>query len=138
MQFGDVLASPIIWVLTVICIIGCVYANRSVVVGIICGVIAPMVVIPIWVIAALAINVPHLLVRTLFPELVPFLEKSSSAWAGVVVFLTDPGNLAVFITAVLFVWYCIVGRKNCHRPAAFTPTRSRLTASNPFIRRFWH
>ncbi len=133
----DVVESPITWILTGVCIVGCIYAKRSVVAGIITGIMAPMVIVPLWIMSGLAVNVPHLLVRTLFPKLLPFLENSSSAWAGAVLFITDPGHLATLITAAFFIWYCIVGRMNSHRPLAFTSTRSRLTASNPFIRRYW-
>lgn len=136
MQMQDVLDSPITWILTGICIAGCIYAKRNIVVGIICGVIAPMFVVPVWITVGLAVNIPHLLIRTMFPKLLPFMENSPSAWAGAVIFLTDPGNVATFITAALFVWYCIVGRKNAHRSAAFVSSRNRPAGTSPFIRRF--
>jgi len=137
MQFGDILASPLIWVLTGICIVACTYAKRSLVAGIITGVIAPMVLIPIWVIAALAINVPHLLLRTLFPEIFTGLHNSSSVWAEAVLFITDPSYLAMFVTAVLFTWYCRVERKTAHLAAASSAGGARGRCSNILRRETW-
>lgn len=137
MQFGDILASQIIWVLTGICIVACSYAKRSVVAGVITGVIAPMVLIPIWVIAALAINIPHLLLRTLFPEIFTGLHDSSSAWSEAVLFLADPSYLAMFVTGLLFAWYCVVERKTAHLPAASSDRGTRGRCSNILRRETW-
>jgi len=125
-----------LWMLTPICIAGCIYAKRNVVAGIICGVIAPIVVFPLWLSVALAVNVPYLLVKKLFPGMFVFLENSSSATAEAVLYLTNPAVIAVFITAMLFIWYCIVGRRSSHVPPAYAPSKGRRMGTSPFIRKF--
>jgi len=132
---SDAVATQL-WILTPICIAGCIYAKRSVVSGIICGVIAPIVVFPLWLSVALAVNVPYLMVKKMFPGMFVSLANSSSAIAEAVLYLTNPGVMAVIITAALFVWYCIVGRKNSHLPPAYAPRKSRSMGSSPFIRKF--
>ncbi|MFK5922378.1 MAG: hypothetical protein QM496_09385 [Verrucomicrobiota bacterium] len=134
----DVVESPLTWILTGICVVGCIYAKRSVISGIITGIMAPMVIVPLWIMAGLAVNVPHLLVRKMFPDLLPYLQNSSSAWASGILFVTDPAHLATGITAGFFIWYCIVGRMNSHRPLAFTLERNTITSPSPLTRRFWH
>jgi hypothetical protein len=126
-----------LWILTPICIAGCIYARRRVLSGVICGVIAPIVVFPLWLSVALAVNVPYLLVKKLVPGMFVSLEKSSSATAGAVLYFTNPGVIAVFITAGLFIWYCIVERRNSHVPTAYAPSRGRRMGSSPFMRCFW-
>ncbi len=123
-------------ILTPICIVGCIYARRHVVSGIICGVIAPIIVFPLWLSVALAINVPYSLVKKMFPGVFVALQNSSSTTAESVLYLTNPAVVAVFITAGLFIWYCIVGRMNSHRSPAYAPRKSRSMGSSPFIRKF--
>ena len=137
MQFGDILASPIIWILTGVCIVACSYAKRNIVMGVITGVFAPMILIPIWVIAALAINVPHLLLRTLVPELFAALNNSSSVWSGVFLFVADPSNLAASFTAILFIWYCHVERMTAYLPAATFDRGAGGKCSNILRRETW-
>lgn len=137
MQMSDVVESPITWILTGICIVGCIYAKRNVVSGVITGIMAPMVIVPLWIVSGLAVNVPHLMVRSMFPDLLPYLQDSPSPWAALLLFTTYPGNVATLITAALFIWYCIVGRESAHRRLAFTNHRSRLVGSNPFMKHYW-
>lgn len=112
-MFGDILASPFFWVLTVGCIAACIYAKRNVAVGIITGIFAPLIIIPIYIIAALAINVPHFLVRKMFPEIFVALKSLSTVWSTVILLVTDPGHLAALFTCAYGASWSKGGRLSC-------------------------
>ncbi len=134
MSASNVIESPITWIVLGTCILGCIYAHRGVVNGIIAGTIAPIVIVPLWIASALVVTVAHGLAEDLLPNLIPLLESSPSRWAEIVLILTDPALLATLTTAALFIMYCVVSRKDSLRPAAFASEKCRFTAPNPFAR----
>ncbi|MEM8955026.1 MAG: hypothetical protein AAGD22_12820 [Verrucomicrobiota bacterium] len=60
-MLGEVLVSPYAWATFVICVLGGWYAKRCLVDGIIVGGIASLILVPVWVVAGMAMMIPRLI-----------------------------------------------------------------------------
>ncbi|MEM7144592.1 MAG: hypothetical protein AAF591_05625 [Verrucomicrobiota bacterium] len=132
-MLGEVLASPYTWATFAICVLGGWYAKRCLVDGIIVGGIASLILVPVWIVAGMALIVPRLIVELVYPGFGAWVGGLVAGWPFWATLLVHP---ATGVTGVLFFLYCRAERENSGAPAVYTPYESEVARHNVLSRRF--
>ena len=128
MTLEGFLSSPLFWTIFGGCFLAGWYAKRSFIKGLGVTLIAPMVIVPLWILITVVLSLPTYLLRLYFPKMMETVAEVMAELPESAIFLFHPSTI---LAGVLLFLYSKSERETAHLPPAGGPNASPSQCANP-------